>query len=96
MTDVPVTDNAKVEIAVMQEQIKGIREQQKAHAETTARSFDDQNKKMDSNFALIFSSLEKINTAMSRGNGVFVACLSFAGMIGAAITWAVTYVAGRH
>lgn len=92
MSDAAMTDSVEVKIAVIQEQIKGIREQQKVHADTTAQNFI----KQDSNFATIFTSLKEINIALSRGNGVFIASLSFAGLIGAAITWVVTYMAGRH
>ncbi len=93
MTDsLGLGDSAEVKIAVIQEQIKGIREQQKVHAETTAANFV----KQDANFSLIFSALKEINISMSRGNGVFVACLAFSGAIGAAISWAVTLYAGKH
>jgi hypothetical protein len=64
-----------VEIAVLREQISGIREQQKAHAENTEKLFNK-----------LFDEIDELKAAMNRGRGVFAASLTFAGLIGAAAT----------
>lgn len=63
-----------VEIAVLKEQILGIREQQKAHAENT-----------DKLFAKLFEEIDELKAAMNRGKGVLAASLSIAGILGAGL-----------
>lgn len=70
----PVTAN-DIKIAVLEEKISGIREQQKAHAEKT-----------DQSFKVVFTKLEDVLESMNKGKGVFAASLFFAGVIGGAVS----------
>lgn len=64
-------DNA-VKIAVVEEQIKGLREQQSAHNSNTQNRFNTLEEKIDELFAV-----------MNRGKGAYAASLAIAGAIGA-------------
>lgn len=60
-----------IRIAVLEEQIKGIREQQRSHNAVTQRRFDEIERKMDDFLAVI-----------NRGRGAYAASLVLAGLIG--------------
>ncbi len=60
-----------VRIAVVEEQIRGIREQQKHHYAAAQRRFDDIDAKMDELLAVI-----------NRGRGAYAASLMMAGLLG--------------
>lgn len=60
-----------IRIAVIDEQIKGIREQQRSHNATTQRRFDEMESKIDALIAII-----------NRGRGAYAASLVLAGLIG--------------
>jgi hypothetical protein len=77
--------DADVKIAVLEEQLKGIREQQKAHAEASEKQFTK-----------LFTKIEELEAALNRGKGVFAASLTFAGIIGAGITALVEWVLTGH
>lgn len=66
-----VERGTQVRIAVMEEQIRAIREQQRAHYTTTQRRFDDVERKMDDLLAVI-----------NRGRGAYAASLVVAGLVG--------------
>lgn len=70
-----------VKIAVIEEQILGLREQQKAHNDSTQKRFDGMEGKLDD-----------LTAIMNRGRGAYAASMAFAGAIGALlislITWA--------
>lgn len=61
-----------IRIAVLEEQIRGIREQQKSHNRETQSRFDELDDKVDQLIAV-----------MNRGKGAYAASLALAGMIGA-------------
>lgn len=63
-----------VRIAVLEEQIKGIREQQRLHNATTQQRFDALEEKLD-----------ELTALMNRGRGAYAASLMLAGAIGAAL-----------
>ena len=67
-------NNNAVKIAVMEEQIRGVRDQQKAHNETTQKRFDELNTKVD-----------ELLAALNRGKGAYTASLLLAGAIGAIV-----------
>lgn len=77
------TDNA-VKIAVVQEQIHGLREQARQHAATTKEQFD----KLD-------SKVDELLAVMNRGRGAYAASLAIAGTIGAAALSAINYVLNK-
>lgn len=79
-------DEAKnaVEIAVLREQINGLREQHKAHAQATASQFDRLGEKVDELIAI-----------MNKGKGAYAVSIMVAGIISAALVKAVTYIVGR-
>ena len=74
-------DNA-VKIAVLEEQIKGVREQQRAHNDSTQKRFDELNVKLD-----------ELTAIMNRGKGAYTASLVLAGAIGATILAVIGYAA---
>jgi len=76
-----MTDDNTVKIAVVEEQIKGLREQQKSHADNTAQKFD-----------MAFEKLDNITEAMNKGKGVFAASLFFAGVVGGLFAKLVTAI----
>lgn len=63
-----------IRIAVVEEQIKGIREQQRSHNANTLRRFDGIDEKIDELIAV-----------MNRGRGAYAASLMLAGLIGGAV-----------
>jgi hypothetical protein len=69
-----------VEIAVLHEQIRGIREQQKLHGENTEKLFNK-----------LFDEIDELKAAMNRGKGILAASLTFAGLIGGGIAGAIEY-----
>jgi len=73
-----------VEIAVLKEQITGLREQAKSHAESTKDEFTKINAKVD-----------EIITLMNKGKGAYAASLMFAGVVGSAVMAGVTWFLGK-
>ncbi len=63
-----------IRIAVLEEQIRGIREQQKSHNASTQSRFDELDDKVDQLIAV-----------MNRGRGAYAASLALAGVIGAVL-----------
>lgn len=81
-----------VKIAVLEEQIKGIREQQSAHAkdtrerfdiqaEDTRERFDAQDKKLD----IMNQTLGELLAAFNKGKGAYAVLFILSGAIGAAV-----------
>lgn len=67
-----------VKIAVIEEKIYGLREQQRAHNESTQKRFDGMEKKID-----------ELTAIMNRGRGAYAASMALAAGIGALIIEAV-------
>src|SRR5690606_15348352 len=63
-----------IRIAVVEEQIRGIREQQRSHNAVAQRRFDEIDRKLD-----------ELTEVMNRGRGAYAASLLLAGAIGAAV-----------
>ncbi len=61
-----------LKIAVIEEQILGLREQQRAHNATTQKRFDGMEKKIDD-----------LTAIMNRGRGAYAASMALAAGIGA-------------
>lgn len=61
-----------VKIAVLEEQIRGIREQQAAHAKDTRERFDD-----------VESKLDELLTVLNKGRGAYAVLFLLSGAIGA-------------
>ncbi len=61
-----------IDIAVLKEQINGLREQQKAHSEATKAQLNGMESKID-----------ELTAVMNRGRGAYAASLVIAGAIGA-------------
>lgn len=70
-----------VRIAVVEEQIRGLREQAKVHADQTQIRFDRLEGKVDT-----------LVGVMNRGRGAYAASLAIAGIIGAAVLKAIDWV----
>ncbi len=64
-----------IRIAVVEEQIRGMREQQKSHNAMTQRRLDEIEQKMDALIAV-----------MHRGRGAYAASLMMAGLIAGLVT----------
>jgi hypothetical protein len=71
----PASDN-DIKIAVLEEQIRGLREQQKAHAESSAAQFET-----------LFEKIDVLTAALNRGKGMYAASLMFFGAVGAVLEW---------
>ena len=76
--------DSDIKIAVLEEQIRGLREQQKAHA--------DQTKEL---LTRLFNEMDELKTAMNKGKGVFAASLTMAGILGGAISAAFQFMTGK-
>jgi hypothetical protein len=63
-----------VKIAVLEEQVKGIREQQAAHAKDTRERFDDVSHKLDELLAML-----------NKGKGAYAVLFLLSGALGAAV-----------
>ncbi len=74
-------DMHSVEIAIIKEQLSGLREQQKAHMETTGKLFDR-----------VFERLDTVFETLNKGKGVYAASLVLAGIIGGAVVKGVATV----
>jgi hypothetical protein len=70
-----------VEIGRLQEQIRAMSDKQAAHAVNTEKLFDK-----------LFDEMDSLKAAMNRGRGVFVASLTFAGLLGGAATAFIEYI----
>ncbi len=68
-------EGSSVKIARLEEQIQGMRDQQKASADNTEKLFNK-----------LFTRMDSLEAAMNRGRGIFAASLTFAGAMGAAAT----------
>ncbi len=62
----------EIKIAVLEEQIRGLREQQKAHSERTETLFKE-----------LFTQNYEIFESLNKGKGAFAFAVIFAGIIGA-------------
>lgn len=96
-----MADDQDIQIAVLQEQIKGVKEQQKANADTTkelfvaqsldfAKKFEDQNKMI----AVLSSQMTTLNAALNRGRGAYAASMALASIIGGGIMAIIEWI--RH
>ncbi|NDF11897.1 MAG: hypothetical protein EB060_03655 [Proteobacteria bacterium] len=73
-----------VKVAVLEEQMRGLREQQRMHAESTRKSLSDLAEKVD-----------KLFEVMNRGRGAFAVSVALAGVIGAAMIKIIAYILGK-
>jgi hypothetical protein len=63
-----------IKIAVLEEQVKGIREQQSAHAKDTRERFD-----------VMDSKLDELLVVLNKGKGAYAVLFLMSGVIGAAV-----------
>ena len=75
-----------IKIAVLQEQIAGLREQQKAHAEATNIQLNRVTSRLDT----MAQKQDELIAIMNRGRGAFAVSMVVAGIIGGAIVKAVS------
>lgn len=68
-----------IKIAVVEEQIKGLREQQSAHNKITQERFDGMARRFDG----VEEKIDDLTTVMNRGKGAYAASMMIAGAIGA-------------
>lgn len=72
-----------IKIAVLQEQIAGLREQQRVHNDTTQRRFNGIENKIDDLMAI-----------MNRGRGAYAASMALAASIGGVLIETVNIITG--
>lgn len=70
-----------LKIAVLEEQMIGLREQQRAHNTATQKRFDSMERKLD-----------ELTAIMNRGKGAYAASMALAAAIGAILIEAVAIV----
>lgn len=75
------TQENTVKIAILETKIEGVREQQKAHNESTQKRFDELNTKLD-----------ELTAIMNRGKGAFAASMAMAGAVGAVLMAGISWV----
>lgn len=76
--------NQETRLAVVEEQIKGLREQQKAHAAETKQMFTN-----------LSCELKELTEIMNKGRGAFAAALLISGSLGAMVVKLLTFVAEK-
>jgi methyl-accepting chemotaxis protein len=74
-------NNPQTRLAVVEEQIKGLREQQKAHATETKYMF-----------ANLSAEIKELTEIMNKGRGAFTFALMLSGSMGAMATHLVTFL----
>lgn len=79
-----MNNNPDIKIAVLEEQVRGIREQNKAQ-------FDS----IQNMLTKLFREMDELKEAMNKGKGVFAASLTFAGVIGGAVSIALQWLLSR-
>lgn len=72
MSTLPPEHANAMKIAVLEEQMVGLREQQRAHNAATQKRFDSMEKKLD-----------ELTAIMNRGKGAYAASMALAAGIGA-------------
>lgn len=68
-----------VRIAVLDEQMKGIREQQAAHARDTRERFEETSERFD----VMESKLDELLAMLNKGKGAYAALFLISGAMGA-------------
>lgn len=86
-----MADDQDIQIAVLQEQIKGVKEQQKVNAENTKELFMAQSLEFNKKLDALFNQMSSVNASLNRGKGAFTASLLLASFIGGSIAMAVEY-----
>jgi len=80
----PDSHTNAIEIAVLKEQVGGLREQQKAHAAATEKRFD-----------AVDGQLEILVATLNKGKGAYGVLFLVSGFIGAAIIQGASWVFGK-
>jgi hypothetical protein len=70
-----------IKIAVVEEQVKGVREQQAAHAKDTRERFDFTNNKIDS----LDAKIDELLASLNKGKGAYAMLVIMSGLIGAVV-----------
>lgn len=76
-----MTNNYTSRLAVVEEQIRGLREQQKAHAVEAKYMF-----------AALSGEVKELTAVMNRGRGAFAFALMMSGTLGALATQLIAYM----
>lgn len=74
-----------IKIAVVEEQIKGIRDQQAAHAKDTRERFEANAKENREHFDSIRGKQDELLAALNKGRGAYAVLFLLSGIIGALI-----------
>ncbi len=70
-----------IKIAVVEEQIRGVREQQAAHAKDTRERFDLTNNKIDN----MDGKIDLLMASLNKGRGAYAMLVIMSGLIGAVV-----------
>lgn len=70
-----------IKIAVVEEQVRGVREQQAAHAKDTRERFDLTNNKIDN----MDGKIDELLTSLNKGKGAYAMLVIMSGLVGAVV-----------
>lgn len=73
-------DNS-IKVAVLEEQVKGVREQQAAHAKDTRERFDLTNNKIDT----LDGKIDLLMESLNKGRGAYAMLVIMSGLVGAVV-----------
>jgi len=73
--------NNAIKIAVVEEQIRGVREQQANHAKDTRERFDLTNNKIDN----MDGKIDQLMASLNKGRGAYAMLVMMSGLVGAVI-----------
>lgn len=73
--------DVSIQVAVLAEQMNGLREQQKSHAETTTREISS-----------LKADIKLLLEALNKGKGAYTTSLIVAGSLASALTWLLTHI----
>lgn len=90
-----MSDDRDIKITVMQAQIEGLREQQKAHKEDITRSLNDLADKVFHSLNGIRDDMKDVYGFINRGRGSIAALLICSSALGGAVMTGVSWVLAR-
>ena len=70
-----------IKIAVVEEQVRGVREQQAAHAKDTRERFDLTNNKIDN----MDGKIDELLASLNKGKGAYAMLVIMSGLVGAVV-----------
>lgn len=78
-----MTDSPEIRVAVLEAQVLGLREQQKAHAEKTDEKIEKLSRKVEEKTEKLSAKMDVVLEHLNKGRGAFAMALFASGAIGA-------------